>query len=268
MKTASFFNLLVPFALMAASAQASVLMLDFGPTAVSTPSNSPYHSVNGSAGTSWNKISTAANDDNQPVLDVTSGMLFADGSDATGVSVNLGVATGTIIGLGTQPTRNSPLGGTHNSGIYATGSVGRDGVFAGTSVPMGVQITGLAAGTYDVYLATRNTSFNGDYKQISFAGAGTADANYDYTGYGSSTLTFVASAAPSTWVQGESYVKLTVNLAAGEALNIAVAGESGGNPDRGIINALQIVSVPEPGYGVMACGFLVTLAFRRQARRD
>ncbi len=254
--------------LLAVSAQASVLMFDFGPTDVSLPSSSPYHSVNGAAGTTWNKVSNPGNTDGS-VPDITSGLSFSDGSAATGIGLNLGVASGTIVGLGTQPNKNTALGSVYNSGIYATGSVGRDGVFLTASVAIGAQVTGLAAGTYDIYLATRNTNYNAVvYSQRSYVSAGTAGADYNYAGYNSSALTFATSpASPSTWVQGESYVKLTVSLAAGEALNIAVIGDVAGAPDRGFLNSLQIVSVPEPSYGIMACGFLMTLAFRRQARR-
>ena len=251
--------------LMAVSTNASVLMLDFGPTTVTGPNltNSPYHTVNGSAGMSWNKVSTPSDADGA-VPDITSGLLFADGGLATGVGVNLGVATGTTVGLGTQPNKNTALGNNYNTGIYAGDSVGKDGIFLTTNVAIGLQVTGLAAGIYDVYLATRNTSFSGGQTQTSYVGTGTAGVDYDYSGYGNSALVFAnGAAAPTTWVQGESYVKLTVNLAAGQALNIAVAG----NADRGFLNAVQIVSVPEPSYGIMACGFLVTLAFRRQARR-
>ncbi len=248
---------------MALSANASVLMLDFGPTTVTGANltNSPYHSVNGAAGTTWNKVSNANNTDGA-VPDITSGLLFSDGSGATGVGVNLGVASGTILGLGTQPNKNTALGNNYNTGIYAGDSVGKDGVFLTTNVAIGLQVTGLAAGIYEVYMATRNTSFSGGQTQTSYVGAGAAGVDYDYSGYVNSALVFAnGAAAPTTWVQGESYVKLTVNLAAGQALNIAVVG----NADRGFLNAVQIVSVPEPGYGVMACGLLVTFAFRRRA---
>jgi hypothetical protein len=42
-------------------AQAQVLLLDFGPTAASgaSLSNSPYHTVNPGAGTSWNTLGVA-----------------------------------------------------------------------------------------------------------------------------------------------------------------------------------------------------------------
>jgi len=252
--------------LLALSANATVLMLDFGPTTVTTPANlinSPYHTVNGAAGTSWNKVSNASNTDGA-VPDITSGLLFSDGSVATGVGVNLGVATGTTLGLSTQPNKNTALGSNYNTGIYSGDSVGKDGVFLSTNVAIGLQVTGLTAGIYDVYLATRNTSFSGGQTQTSYVGTGAAGVDYDYSGYVNSALVFASgAAAPTTWVQGESYVKLTVNLTAGQALNIAVAG----NADRGFLNAVQIVSVPEPGYGVMACSLLVTLAFRRQPRK-
>jgi hypothetical protein len=264
MNLASLGLFIVP--MLALNSEASVLMLDFGPTTVSEEnrSNSPYHTVNASAGLSWNKVSTLEDEDHIAVQDLMSGLVFADGTSATGIGVNVGVATGTEVNLGVQPVRNSPLGGNFYTGIYSEGSVGRDGIFTTSAVALGIQVTGLAPGIYEVFLATRNTSFNGSNTQISYAGSGVAGANYDYSSYLSASLAFPSGApAPTTWIEGESYVKLTVALAAGDALNLAVIGKA----DRGFLNAVQIVSVPEPSYGIMACGLLVTFTFRRRAKR-
>lgn len=134
---------------LAATAQAQVLMLDFGPTTTTATTNSPYHTANTSfTGTTWNTVGTA---------DVASGLLFATGSAATGVSLNLGAASGsTTLNLSSTPTGSSTLGSTVNTGVYAGTSVGTDAIFTGnngTSTSVGLQIAGLSAGTYDVYIS-------------------------------------------------------------------------------------------------------------------
>lgn len=129
---------------------AQVLMFDFGPTTTSGASltNSPYHTAApGFTDTTWNKVQTP---------DLASGLLFADGTAATGVGINVGASVNTstlmTIGLGETPSGNTQL--ATGTGIYAGTSVGTDAIFeksnsTGTNVgSVGVQITGLVAGTY------------------------------------------------------------------------------------------------------------------------
>lgn len=270
-----------PFVLPAALS-AQVLMLDFGPNLTTTPSNSPYHTVNtGFTGTSWNKVETA---------DVASGLVYSDGTTATGVTVNVGASlntsTLTTINLAETPSGNSQL--ATGTGIYAAGSVGTDGIFeksnsTGTNVgSVGVQITGLAAGTYTLYLTGRNNSITnfGSTGQVitAYAAAGTAGSDYAFGGYSSGSNTFTGSTTSSSWVAGTNYIELSVSITAGEAINIAVigGGDAGGSTidQRGFLNSLQIVnvtsSVPEPSaysvvMGLGAVG-IVSLFRRRPGR--
>lgn len=249
-------------------------MLDFGPTTVTGAdlTRSPYHTVAGGGFTDtiWNKVEGA------PVADVTSGLLYSNNTAATGVALNFGIGvTSTLVNLATQPTTgNNALGSTVNTGIYSGTSVGKDAIFSGTGTEvrnLGLQVTGLAAGIYEVYMVTRNTNTNIGYSFTSFAGAGTAGSNFDYVndaGYTSATLTYVnAAAAPTTWIEdgntNENYVKLTVTLAAGQALNLAVQGD-GTNQTRGFLNAVQIVAVPEPSSALLAFAALIPVTFRRK----
>lgn len=66
------------------------------------------------------------------------------------------------VDLATQPTRVSNLASVYNAGIYSGTSVGRDAIFLSNSWAIGGQVTGLAAGTYDIDVTSRNTN---DYKQ-------------------------------------------------------------------------------------------------------
>lgn len=264
----SFPVFLFSIAALISSSDAASIMFDFGPTAVlpADAANSPWRSVDASAGTSWNQITGA---DNNPIPDVPSGLIYSDGSAATGVGFNFGTSsTGALqtVNLATQPTRSANLAGTYNSGIYAGTSVGRDAVFLTTSVAIGAQITGLAAGTYDIYVTSRNTSYNTNaYTQTLSAGAGVAGQNFDYSSYLNSTVAYAANAAtPTLWTLGATYMKVTVTLTDGQALNLAVIGENSGAVDRGFFNSIQIVSVPEPSAALVFCGLLGASLFRRK----
>jgi hypothetical protein len=132
------------------SSNASLLMLDFGPNTVTGAAltNSPY--VGSSGETTWNKVQLA---------NITSGLLYADGTAASGISIKLGRSSSTA---GNQhnfvyaaPGSSLLLGGGTFDGVYfGTNSVGRDGITYGTPPVtnlVGASIVGLAAGTYEVY---------------------------------------------------------------------------------------------------------------------
>lgn len=250
---------------LAVSAHAQVLMLDFGPTVTTTPANSPYGTGAG-ASPSWNQVQ---------LTDLNSGLLYADGSAATGVTVNLGTATTTTtLNLGTQPATSSALGGIWNTGIYASGSVGTDGIFSGANTvsnTVGFQLGGLAAGTYDIYITARNTSRDdatSSYSQVVKAGTSASSGNFDFSGYSSKTLTYSGSTSSSAWVENGNYLKLSVTLTSGDFLDLAVVGT--GSDLRGFLNSVQIVNtsaIPEPSV-CAALGGLVVLGFTVLRRRS
>ncbi|MDF3057120.1 MAG: glycosyltransferase family 1 [Rariglobus sp.] len=237
-------------------------MLDFGSTeaTLGNLTNSPYHTAAGPSftGAKWNTITA----------DAPSGLVFSDNSAATGVSVNMGVSSGTTTTINLGSNTFSQLAGTaSDSLIYAGNSVGRDGIFTSNSSNpyFGVQIGGLSAGTYDIYIAARNTntgSGQAAYDQIAYVGKASTAANFSFTGYTSSLLSYAADQNPDTyrasaWVQGDNYVKLSITLTAGEYLNLAVAGNG---TTRGFLNAMQIVStstIPEPSTYAALGGFAV-----------
>ena len=278
MKFTSFTPLLVIALGLAATAQAQVLMLDFGPTVTTTPANSPYHSVVPTAGTTWNTVNSNA---------VTAGNLsYSNGSTATGVSLNLGTATGTTntvpattLNVSTPSTTFSS--GTAGTGIYTNDSVATDGVFSGGSATaftsVGFQIGGLAAGTYDIYVTSRNTSVSG-YRQNVYAGTSATSGNFTYaasstgtggsavgaaaSGYSLATVGYNGTNSSTSWVEATSgnlfgnYTKISVTLTSGQFLNLAVTGQF--NEDRGFLNSVQIVntsSIPEPSTYAVLAGF-------------
>jgi MYXO-CTERM domain-containing protein len=262
------FLALATLLLAAPLAQGAVLMLDFGTTVVSGASqtSSPYHTVAGAGFTdpSWNQIQTA---------DVTS-LVYSDNSAATGLALNLGNTTGanTTLGLGNTPGNSAALGDSVTGGVYGGTSVGTDGIFHGSSGntrAVGFQLTGLAAGTYEIYVTARNTSTAAANSQTVYVAGGTAlaaNGTFDFSGYTSQTISYTGSTdVNANWVETDNYLKFTLTLTAGQALNLAVIGGSGEN--RGFLNSVQIVAVPENSAGLLslaAAGVLFSIRRRRR----
>jgi hypothetical protein len=255
MKTLRLLLLVSASLLPGAVGQAQVLMLDFGPTTVTGASqaNSPYHTVVPSfTGTVWNRIQTA---------DVLSGLLYADGTEAAGLTLDLGATTtetSTIVGLGNTPSGNNALGNVTNTDVYAGTSVGKDGIYTGSGGGslrfVGFQLGGLAPGTYEIYLTSRNTNTSNAYSQIAYVGTSATAGDFDAVTLSlTGSLSYAnGSDAVLSWEVNENYLKFTVTLNPGDYLNLAVSGGASGER-RGFLNSVQIVAVPEPS-GILLLG--------------
>lgn len=251
--------------LISTPASAQVLMLDFGPTTASGNDrlNSPYHTENTSfTDVVWNKIGIA---------DVTSGLLYsATNSNATGVTLDLGATTvdgATLVNLANTPSNGTGLNGsTMTSGVYAGTAPGRDGIFTGANGTasrfVGLQIGGLGAGTYDIYMTGRNTNTSAGHTQNFFAGKSASSGNFDATTLSTQVITYFASPTlqNNAWSGSGglvNYAKFSIALSSGEFLNLAARGGAG--DARGFLNSIQVVNtaaIPEPA----AAGFLGGLA--------
>ena len=172
--------LLLGFVLPTGKAQAASLLLDFGPTTVSgtdvTLSMGHFAGAVPDTETSWNKIVNA---------DATSGLVYSDGSAATGVSVIVGRSDAGIsdtVNYNNKNISSSALGGQEKNGIYTNTSPLKDGIFAtGNSTvntnALGIRVDGLAAGTYTLYISGRNTSTALTAGERFFASHGTSSAS-------------------------------------------------------------------------------------------
>lgn len=246
------------------AASAAVLMLDFGPTVATGASqtNSPYHSVNQSfTDTYWNTTG---------VSNVLSGLVYSNGSAATGVTLTLGSSIGsTLVDFSKPPGSSSALGATINSGVFAGTSVGKDGIF--TSAPagnnlVGIKVGGLSAGRYEIYVIGANTSNGPAYQSPSafYAAATTNVSTFETSGLTPSATSLLTLTSIESWIEGGSYAKITIDLSEGQYLLLVADGT--GTEDRGFLNAVQIVAVPEPSV-VAFCivGLLALPLFARAA---
>lgn len=256
---------------LAHAVRADVIMFDFGPTVATGDDqlNSPYHTINPLfTDTVWNQITA----------DTLSGLLWSDGSAALEVSLNLGGSSdATTLNLGTAPS-SSALGTSINSGVYTNTSVGRDGIFVGTSGQsrqVGLQLGGLAAGSYEIFLTGRNTSTSNSNSPTFRIGTTSASGNFNFSGYTSETLTYYpsgTSASTAGWVEagggtgvnGENYVRFQVDLNAGDYLNVVVSGSFG--ESRGFLNSMEISTIPEPSTLILMGCSLGALALYRRKR--
>lgn len=237
------------------SVRAQTLLLDFGATTVlpadATLSMGHFAGAVSPSEITWNKITA----------DTASGLLFADGTAATGVSVELGrsgAGVNNAIDFSLNTFTSSALGGQLNTGIYVGSSPMRDGVFAtGTSTvntnAVGIRISGLPAGRYTIYLAGRNTSSAVSGPQRFFGGAGASSTTFSFStdtnpwvdqsnagtpvGGGNPN---VANSLTSTFGYGNNCAHLEITLAVGDSLYLAVIGIAA-NEYRGFLNSVEIV---------------------------
>lgn len=246
------------------AAQAQIIMFDFGPTAPtgSNLSNSPGHFTGAVSGaqTIWNQVG---------VSDVTSGLLYANNTAATGISIATGREStdiSNIIDFTTNPGFSAALGSSVNTGVYAGDSVATDGIFhtSTAAFALGVQIDGLAAGTYEVYISGRNTNV-ASYQQNFYAASSVAGTTFNF---GSLSPDLLANSG-TAWVENTTYSVFTLTLGVDEVLNIAVSGTGTGAAGRGFLNSVQIVAIPEPstmgllGFGAVA---LLGMIHRKAAK--
>lgn len=255
------------------SLTAQVLQLDFGPTVADGDSltNSPYHTASGSiVDSTWNTVTDA---------NLTSSLVWSDGTATSGISIDVGgnsTSGSTTIDLAkTGITFSNALGSMTDTGVYAGTSVGKDGIFLATSGAraVGVQVSGLSAGNYDIYITARNTSLSSAHDQNLYVGTASA-GNFNYTDYAATSQQISyngAADATASWVAagntGDNYVKFSISITSGQVLNLASIGGTG--EARGFLNSVQIVStIPEPStYAFLAgAGSLLIAATRRKLR--
>lgn len=209
----------------------AAILINFG-TTVNDNDNSPMHQDGGVTGTTWNLMTTA---------DVTTGIVTDTGA-ATGVSINLGTGASSAVNWSTQPSSAAALGSVFKTGIYADNAHSATYTSSGD---MGIRISGLAAGTYDIYFTGRNTnSSNASYFRYYYETVDSTSGNTSYT-TGNSILQLRPSwadwnaATPDTWQEGADYGVLQYTITDNQDIVLVGSG-------RGFFTTLGIVAVPEP----------------------
>lgn len=239
-------------------------MLDFGPRTATGGdlTNSMYHSAEPTFGDdTWNQVGTS---------DLNT-LVWSDGSAATGLTLNLGNTlseSSTVVGLSNTPSAHV-LGGGVSTGIYDGTSVATDGIFKGNSGQVryvGFQLSGLPAGSYDIYVNARYTNKSYAHVQNVYVGSGPANSDFDAVTLAQTGALTYGSGQDLTaeWVEDGNYLKFSFSLGEGESLNLAVTGDNLNAVRRGFLNSVQIVRNGEESPGTViflsSAGWVMLLA--------
>lgn len=240
---------------LAPASHADSIQFDFGDLQGSySGTAAPAHDDGwlGAGDTTWNTL----------LGDTGSGLFYADGTAATGVSIDFGRVSdaSTAVDWADDPTGQTNGGGA-TTGFYGT-ELMNDWVFTdGRSNPglLAVRVSGLAPGEYQFYGITREyTALSRDYT----VGIG-VDTDSTTTLDDLTTTALTDATGSSDWILGQNYATqtLTVNSTS-DYLVYIVREDTTGN--FGSMNGLQIALVPEPASGAMALIGLGALAMRRR----
>lgn len=216
------------------------LLLSFA-SVLSTDRNSAGHELGGVPGEQWNQITG----------DVDEGLVDSRGAEVQ-VTVDLGKSLPgmqeidwTADGFGSIST-----GSIWNAGIY--GGNATSALFADdgkdSEVDLGVRLSGLTAGTYDVFLSSKNTNtaLAEQYNVYSLK----VDADSGVTNYETIAPQLLAQEQSSQWLHGETAIASTVTIDANQDLVLVVEGLTPGEL-RGFVNTLELVKLA----GVLTADF-------------
>jgi len=231
---------------------AGVLNLDMGAAGVlRDPLGGPAFAANGGTGAVfsghdlWNPVLTA---------DVAGGLLFADGSPAAGLRVNVGreddAAPGTVNWSAADLLKNA---GGQPEGLQRNASGGwasevlhtyvRENAAASSPRAVAFAIEDVPPGRYDLYVVADNsfhTAAAGDQRQYHvYAGlADTAAGNTAFTALPRQTLT---NAQWNTWQAGVNYARFSLHVAQPGQDVVMVSREVSGLDNNALITCAQLV---------------------------
>jgi hypothetical protein len=177
---------------------------------------------------------------NAPTGDVQSGLVYADGSPAPGISLDVGIDQGGTVDWNSMDNFRNSGNLTDGAGVYAT-SLMQKYWFGTNNGNLAVRVSGLKAGEYDVYVLVREHT--------------EADRTYDVgVGVNSSQISNLSNHQISdasgvdtgdSWVEGLNYVKQRVSVNASADYITLVVDNT--NQRYATLQGIQIVEVrPEP----------------------
>ena len=235
----------------------TVLQLDFGTAAGTYVGNLAPAGI---PETVWNGV---------PNGDTLSGLVFGDGTAATGVSVELGAAPGggTIDFLTDDARSNAGNADDQNVAIYDT-ALTDDWVFDSGGADIGARITGLTPGDYLVYAISREPNELARTYDVGIGAFTAANANSITSGSIELETTSIGDATGTTaFVAGQNFAVSTVTIAdLSDFIAVVVDPTNGNGEERfATLSAIQIVAVPEPSsLAVLTFGGLGLLLRRRR----
>lgn len=189
-----------------------------------TGSESPGHDTGDVTDTTWNTVTGDS-----------STLVYADGSAATGVSVDFGEGGGATV-TWTNAQQTADLGSP--TGIYNTDLM-HDWFYSNGGDNLGARVTGLSAGSYRVYAMTREGN------QLTRTYDVTIGVNISAPGdAGAVETTSVGVASGDTaWIDGENYAVTDVTITGpGDWITIIVDPTNAG---FGTLQGLQIVPLTQ-----------------------
>jgi len=243
-------TLLTTLAGLATSHAALSLQIDFGNDGAYVGTLAPA----GISDTVWNQNNNT---------DVFSGLLYGDGTAATGVSLEVGAAptAGNAINFTTDDARNTAGNTDTQGGIYDT-SLTDSWIFDSSNADLGVRVTGLEAGTYDVYALVREPNVLNRTYNVGIGAFTAADSNTIASGSSQLTTTAITDAtgaSTTSFTEGLNFAVTRVTITDSSDFIGLVIDPT--NERFATISALQIVAVPEPSstalLGLGALGFIV-----------
>lgn len=202
---------------------------------------------------------------------------YTDGSNATGVTITLDalalVGADYIYDFNTAAATYA--GNASMSGVFGSNPVNNSNYGTNFSSQYGgvaTKVTGLAPGTYDIYVVA---AYTGSTAGTHPGGASPAQQNvWAFSrASGTNTLTtgtygtsndLLENSTSASWVAGNNYSKITVTLDASNPDLFVVSEGAVNDSKRGWLSSIQIVSVPEPSALLLSA--IGALAFFKRRR--
>jgi len=205
-------------------------------------------------------------------------LVYSDGTTAAGVSV-VSDALSTATYNFTASNLNS-VGNAGAGGVYGTVYPGRDSIYGGNQGTYGgiaTRVSGLAQGTYDIYVVGAYTGANSGPRPGAASPA--QQAVWVFGGANATTLTTNSGAlvagnmnenlensTAASWSLNNNYALVRVTLDATNTDLYIVTEGSANDSRRGWQSVIQIVSVPEPTVAGLAGMGMLALGTRRRRR--
>lgn len=201
------------------------------------------------ASTNWNIITG----------ETTSGLVYANGSAATGVSIDVGQSLNSTSAIDWDDT--PALGTDPGAGVFAT-VLGSDNFYVGDNRKLGARVSGLAPGTYNMYAIGRGVATG----QLSFTYNQSIGLNLSDLSDPPDLLGAVSNV--NSWIEGETYLLGQVTTTSTNDFITFITQANSGTPFAAMqgLQIAEVTAVPEPStyaacFGAVALGFA---AWRRR----